>query len=83
MMHPTYTQQGTIAKEYHNSILVTYSSTLKSATGNGLEITNVATYRQRKKNSTVQFNTPDTESYPKLLQKKQNNDDKQDDQENN
>ena len=48
MMHPTYTQQGTIAKEYH-SILVTLSLTLKSATGNGLEITNVATYRQRKK----------------------------------
>ena len=39
IMHPTYTQPGTIAKEYRDPTLVTYAATLQAAAENGPEIT--------------------------------------------
>ena len=80
-MHTTYTQSGTIAKEHRNPTLVTYAAALQAAAENGPEITNVATPRQSKRNCIVLFDALDTESYPRLPQKKQNNN--KDDQENN
>ena len=81
IIHPTYTQPGTIAKVHRDATLVTYAAALQEVAENGPEITNVATPYQSKRYCIVLFNTLDTESYPRLPQKKQNNN--KDDQENN
>ena len=70
IMHPTYTQPGTITKEHRNPTLVTYAAALQVATENRTEIKNVVNPCQSKRNFIVLFNAIDIESYPKLPQKK-------------
>ena len=69
-MYLIYTQPGTIAKEHRNPTLITYAAALQAAAENGPEITNVETPHQSKRNCIVLFSTLDTESYPRLPQKK-------------
>ena len=75
IMHPTYTQPGTIAKEYRNPKFVTYAAALQEAAENGPEVINVATTRQSKRNCIVIFNALDSNnlkmnasSYPERLE---------------
>ena len=80
MTNSTYTQPRTVAKEHRNPILVTYAQALQVAAENRLEITNKETSHLSKRNCIVLFNALDTKSFPKLPQKKENKNDKQDDQ---
>ena len=66
-------QPGTITKGHRNPTLVTYAAVLQAADENEPKITHVATPRQSKKNCIVLFHALDSESYPRLPQKKQNN----------
>ena len=83
MINPIYNQPITTAKEHRNPTLVHYAVAVQAAAENEPEITNVATPRQSKRNCIVLFDALNTESYPTLLQKKQNYFNKQEDQENN
>ena len=56
IIHYTYTQPETIAKEHRNPTLVTYAAALQAAAENGQEIKNTTLPRQSKRNCIVLFN---------------------------